>query len=154
MPRREAPAKLKVLGGRTPGRDSGGRVIEHGPAFVRDAPDAPDWLSTEARDEWQRVVPELNRLGLLARVTRSSLVGYCETWAMFKAATLVIQEHGGITIDARQGMLPHPAVAIQRNTGAELRRWACEYGMTPASEQKVKSPEPASVDDGLLDKLG
>jgi P27 family predicted phage terminase small subunit len=135
------PAALKLLNGRGNGKDAAGRTVNTGPGYVRGAPDPPEWLSDEARAEWRRVVPELERLRLLSRVTRSSLAGYCETWATFVAATRELQEHGGLTINAKQGTLAHPAVAIQRNTSAELRRWATEYGLTPASEQKVKAPD-------------
>ena len=132
------PAALKLLNGRGPGKDSAGRPVNIGPAFARSAPDPPSWLSREARAEWRRVVPELERLRLLSRVTRASLAAYCETWARFVEATRTIQREG-LTIEAKQGLLAHPAVGIASKTGAELRRWAVEYGLTPASEQKVKA---------------
>lgn len=134
------PAALKLLNGRGNGKDSAGREINLGPKFVRSAPEPPTWLGREAKAEWKRVVPELERLKLLSRVTRSSLVAYCETWETFMVATQVVHEEG-LTIEAKQGRLAHPAVGIQRASGAELRRWATEYGLTPASEQKVKPQE-------------
>ena len=136
------PAALKLLNGRGPGKDSAGRELNMGPTFVRDAPDPPDWLGGEARGEWERVVPELNRLNLLSRVTRSSLVSYCQTWEAFVEAVFTIRREG-YYIDAKQGMLRHPAVTLQLAASAELRRWAIEYGLTPASEQKIKPPEVA-----------
>lgn len=141
------PAALKLLNGRAPGKDSAGRPVNIGPSFVRDAPEPPTWLSREAKAEWRRVVPELERLRLLSRVTRASLSAYCETWATFVKATRTVQRDG-LTIDAKQGMLAHPAVGIARSAGAELRRWAVEYGLTPASEQKVKTPD---ANDGQED---
>jgi phage terminase small subunit len=44
--------------------DPGGRKVNEGPRFVRDAPDPPAWLDREAKAEWHRVVPELVRLKL------------------------------------------------------------------------------------------
>lgn len=134
------PAALKLLNGRGPGKDSAGRPVNPGPAFVRSAPDPPTWLSREAKAEWRRVVPELERLRLLSRVTRSSLTAYCETWARFVEATRTIQREG-LTAGHGKIMHAHPAVGIANTAGAELRRWATEYGLTPASEQKVRVGE-------------
>jgi P27 family predicted phage terminase small subunit len=144
MGRTASPAALKLLNGRGPGKDSAGRPVNEGPKFVREAPEPPTWLGREAKAEWRRVVPELGRLRLLSRVTRASLASYCQTWEAFVAAVKTIQVEG-YYIDAKQGMLRHPAVSLQLAASAELRRWAVEYGLTPASEQKVK---PVEVEDG------
>jgi P27 family predicted phage terminase small subunit len=143
------PAALKLLNGRGPGKDSAGRPVNEGPKFVRSAPEPPTWLGREAKAEWRRIVPELERLRLLSRVTRSSLTAYCETWEVFVRATKALHA-GQLTIEAKQGTLAHPAVGIQRATGAELRKWATEYGLTPASEQKVKTPEAVHVEDDAI----
>ena len=65
MGRTAQPAALKLIGGRGNGRDSGGRVVNPGPAFRRLPPKPPTWLSREAAAEWKRVVPGLQRLDLL-----------------------------------------------------------------------------------------
>lgn len=65
MPRPPKPARLKLVEGRSPGRDSGGRKVPESPKFIRQAPDAPDWLDAEALAEWRRVAPTLERLDLL-----------------------------------------------------------------------------------------
>ncbi len=142
-----SPARLKLLNGRAPGKDSAGRPVNLGPNFVRSSPSPPSWLGREAKAEWRRIVPELDRLRLLSRVTRASLTAYVETWQTFVDATRLVRSEG-LTIDAKQGTLSHPAVGIQRAAGAELRKWATEYGMTPASEQRIKVPE---ADNGSED---
>lgn len=140
------PAALKLLNGRGPGKDAAGRPVNEGPQFVRDAPDPPDFLGAEASAEWERVVPELDRLKMLSKVTRASLSAYCEAWEVFVAATTVLHAEG-LTIVANRGLIAHPMVLIQRQAGAELRRWATEYGLTPASEQKVRAGESESSAD-------
>lgn len=136
MGRRPQPAALKLLSGRAPGKDSAGRPVNPGPAFVRQAPTAPSWLSPEAAAEWRRVVPELERLKLLSGASRASLAAYCETWSTFVNASRLVAADGLTTATGR----PHPAVAIARAAGAELRRWAVEFGLTPAAEQRVAAP--------------
>jgi phage terminase small subunit len=42
------------------------------------APTPPTWLDREARAEWRRVTPELERLGLLSHIDRGMLTLYCD----------------------------------------------------------------------------
>ena len=63
--RRPAPAKLKLLNGRSPGRDSSGNLVKPPPPFERAAPEPPDWLSAEARMQWALCAPSLERLDVL-----------------------------------------------------------------------------------------
>jgi P27 family predicted phage terminase small subunit len=136
MPKAAAPAALKLITGRAPGRDSGGRKVESGPAFKRVPPKPPTWLSAEAKAEWRRVLPELSRLDLVKEQDRAALAAYCEAWATFVAATRVVQEEG-LVINAKQGKLAHPCVAIARNAGREMRSWAAHFGLTPSTEQAL-----------------
>ena len=131
----QAPA-LKLLKGRGDGVDSGGRKVKPTPAFKRVAPNAPSWLSAEAKAEWRRVVPELMRLDILKAEDRASLAAYCETWATYKDAVQTVQREG-LTIEAKQGRLAHPAVGIARNAGKELRAWAGQFGLTPSAENAL-----------------
>lgn len=130
------PAALKILTGRGDGKDSAGRPVNTGPVFVRVPPEPPEDLTGEALDEWNRVVPGLARLELLKPEDRALLVTYCETWAVFMEATDAIRNEG-LFIDAKQGLLPHPAVGIQRTAGRELRTLAAHFGLSPLTEQAL-----------------
>ncbi|WP_030585691.1 phage terminase small subunit P27 family [Streptomyces anulatus] len=136
MGRTPQPAALKLIKGRAPGKDSAGRDVNPGPAFKRLPPEAPAWLSGEARAEWDRVLPGLSRLDLLKPEDRAALAAYCETWASFREATEAVAREG-LTIEAKQGTLPHPAVGIARSAGRELRAWAAHFGLTPSTEQAL-----------------
>ncbi|MCZ2837150.1 phage terminase small subunit P27 family [Modestobacter sp. VKM Ac-2985] len=133
MARPPTPAPLQLLHGRGEGVDSGGRKVKTPPPFRRIAPKPPTWLSREAKAEWRRVVPGLQRLDLLKEEDRAVLSAYCETWSTFVEATRVVQREG-LTIDAKQGTLPHPAVGIARNAGRELRAFANQFGLSPSAE--------------------
>lgn len=141
------PAHLKLLGGRGNDTDSGGRKVTVGPAFHRDPPQMPDWLTAEAKDEWARVVPGLTKLNLLKPEDRAVLAAYCETWAEFRNATIAIQENGSLLFEAAQGTIPHPAVSVRRNAGARLQSLAKEFGLTPSSEQELSGDDDNNGDD-------
>jgi len=147
MGRTAQPAALKLIKGRGEGKDSAGRPVNQGPAFKRVPPTAPSWLTTEAKAEWKRVVPGLSRLELLKPEDRAALAAYCEAWATFVAATRVVQKEG-LTINAKQGTLPHPAVGIARAAGREMRSWAGHFGLTPSTEQALaRGPDDGNEDD-------
>lgn len=136
MARAAQPAALKLLHGRGEGKDSAGRPVHEGPAFRRVPPEAPEDMTPAARAVWDRVVPELSRLDLLKDGDREVLVTYCEQWAVHEAATRTVRQEG-LFIDAKQGMLTHPAVGIQRAAAKELRAIAAHFGLTPSTEQAL-----------------
>lgn len=155
MSRIAQPAALKLLKGRTDGRDSGGRPVNPGPAFRRIAPNPPTWLSAEARAEWRRVVPGLQRLDLLKEEDRATLAAYCETWAVFVLASRTVTREGltseVVSVSASGAetsrTVANPAVAIMRNAGRELRGFAAQFGLTPASEQALAKGPDDDEDD-------
>jgi P27 family predicted phage terminase small subunit len=147
MGRIAQPAALKLLKGSAEGRDSGGREVNLGPAFKRIAPNPPSWLSKEAAAEWRRVVPGLTRLDLLKPEDRAVLAAYCETWATWVEA-IRVQHSEGLTIEAKQGTLAHPAVGIARAAARELRSFAAHFGLSPSTEQALAR----GADDGKADK--
>ena len=48
---------------------------------VPNRPADEEWFDAEARAEWQRVVPGLERLDLLKPEDRAMLVVFCTTWS-------------------------------------------------------------------------
>lgn len=139
------PPSLKLVEGRSPGRDSGGREVKPTPGFVRLPPDAPAWLGEVARAQWDLVVPELSRLQLLKPIDGAALAAYCEMVQTFVQATEDVHERGlvvenrSVKKDGTEStwFTANPAVAVQRNAQAAIRAWCSEFGLTPAAEGKV-----------------
>jgi phage terminase small subunit len=125
--RNPEPAELKVLKGRRPGKDSGGRSITLPPPFRRLAPEKPAELSPEASTHWDAITPEPRRLELLSPQQIGGLVMLCEIWAIWKAAT-------------------EPQVKIAASK--EYRLWATQFGLTPSAEGRLK---PREANDGQGD---
>jgi len=134
----KAPAALKLLEGGGNGRDSGGRKVVEGPAFKRLPPAKPDWLSDEAADEWDRVVPELSRVDVVKAEDASVLAAYCESVAEFRIATEAIRELDSLTVVMPSGAeRPHPLIALRTQASARLQALAREFGLTPSSESNI-----------------
>lgn len=137
------PPGLKLIEGRGNGRDSGGRKVKPPPGFVRLPPDPPDFLDGDALDEWERVVPELQRLQLTKPVDAAALTAYCLAWQRMCDAQRTINAEG-LLHENSQGRVRHPAVAILESASKDLRAWAHEFGLTPSAEANVSGRE----DDG------
>lgn len=149
MARPPRPAELKLIEGRGNGRDSGGRLVKETPDFERGTPVMPIWLPAEARAEWNRVVPELGRLGLLKLIDGAALTAYCMTWQRFVDACAIVAVEGMVVQDDRQGRAQrHPALLTVEQASKELRAWCTQFGMTPSAEQRVAA---AKGDDGQRD---
>ncbi|MCT2279017.1 phage terminase small subunit P27 family [Micromonospora chalcea] len=142
MARTPEPPALRLLKGRGNGTDSGGRKVAEPPAFERKAPNPPTWLSKEAAAEWRRVVPDLDRMGLLKKIDRAMLSAYCETWATYVWATREVQIQGlsveVVTVrkdgSESKRLQANPNVVIARSAGKELRAFATHFGLSPSAE--------------------
>ena len=144
------PAALKLLNGRGPGKDSAGRVVPTPPKFMREAPEAPEWLNGEALVEWNRIVPELEALDLLKSSDRATLAAYCETWSRYISAVREYQRDGVTVINPDSGRIgKHPAVAVAEAAGAQLRSFANDFGLSPAGERNLASTP--KVDENVDD---
>lgn len=131
---KQQPASLKILNGRSEGRDSGGRPVKTPPAFTRLAPEPPEWFTPEALAEWNRVVPELQRLEITKTVDRAALAAYCATWARLVAAQMEILRDGMFVVGSMGQPVKSPAVAVAESASKELRAWCAEFGFTPSAE--------------------
>jgi P27 family predicted phage terminase small subunit len=143
------PFALKLLKGRGPGRDSGGRPVASVPSYERSAPSAPGWLPVEARAEWDRVVPEMDRLGILKAIDRGSLAAYCMAWHRFVEASAIVAVEGMVLHDDKQGRAQrHPALLTAEAASKDIRSWASEFGLTPAAEHKLAGAKDDDGDQG------
>lgn len=121
---RPTPTALKKLAGNPGKRPYNKHEIEP----TVGAPTCPEWLLGESRDEWNRIVPELDRLGVLTCVDNSILVGHCSTY-------------GEIVTCIKAGE-PLKAALL-----AQMRAYAGELGLTPAARAKLALPKRDENDE-------
>ena len=134
--RKPKPAALKLLEGR-----AGHQAITETPKPRPIAPHCPTWLDREAKREWRRLAPALERLGLLTEVDGSALAGYCQAFARWQQAEKVMTEKG-LTFETEKGYLvPRPEVTIARQMMVQMRAFSVEFGLTPSSRGRLTLPE-------------
>jgi P27 family predicted phage terminase small subunit len=114
--------------------------------------DCPAELTKPARAEWNRLLPELTRLGILTVLDRAAFAAYCEAWSDFKWAVEEI-EHVGRTAKGCNGVVfVHPAVQIKKQAMQKIREFSAEFGLTPLARPRIDmtSPEDAADNEFFL----
>jgi P27 family predicted phage terminase small subunit len=107
--------------------------------LITQMPAPPGFLDDVAVMEWNRVGPELVEKQLLTVADLAAFTLYCLNVARVVAAERMILKDG-LTTWSQGGMKAHPAVLIARQSGAEVRKFAQEFGLTPSARTRVKAP--------------
>ena len=111
------------------------------------APDCPDWLAAEAKAEWKRLAPEMERLGLLTILDRAAFSCYCQSFARWVQAQAILREHGTMYVTASGRMRERPEVAMAGSSLKLMRAFAVEFGLTPSSRSRFSLPGPLTQED-------
>ena len=136
MPRPAKPTTIKLLEG-NPGK----RRIDPEPQPERGIPTCPAWLDIEAKREWRRITPELDRLGLLTLIDRTALAAYCQSFARWFHAEKARSEHGD-TMTSESGYVSmRPEVTISQKERALMKSFLVDFGLTPSSRSRISIPE-------------
>lgn len=142
------PTHLKVLEG-NPGKRP---LNKNEPKPKPVAPKCPTWLDKEAKREWKRVAPELEKLGLLTIVDGTALAAYCQAYSRWAAAEKVLTTEG-MTYETETGYIrQRPEVGIVQKYLNLIRGFCAEFGLTPSARSRMTLPgENEDEDDGILD---
>ena len=132
------PTALKLLHG-TARSD---RVLKNEPQPEIGRPTRPHWLLPEAKREWSRIVPELLRLGLLAKIDRAMISMWCQCWGMYVEAIRDIRAHGTTYSkeDGYEGQ--RPSVSIMNKMIEKMTALSARFGMTPSDRSRINVPKP------------
>ena len=139
-PKPTPTAQLKLVGSRLPDRRRDEPQPEPG------APQQPKKLSDEAKAEWKRIVPELLRVGVLAKVDRAVLIGYCESWAMFTDAQQMVHDQGIIQTSKEGVDRPAAHVRVLNESRAAFLKFAQELGLSPSARVRLTSKVSPDAD--------
>ncbi len=147
------PTALKLLHG-TPGQR---KLPTDEPKPDTAMPVRPVWLNGEAKAEWDRVVPELHRLGLATSVDRAALIAYCDQWRTYVTATRAVLAQGAVISLGKEDddgevtfmrMAKNPNVLIARDALMACKSFMAEFGLTPSARGRMSVPGKPESDDG------
>ena len=144
---RKLPTHLKLLRG-NPGK----RAIqpEPEPAVPATPPEPPDFLSQDAKNEWFRVVPEPQRLGLFTMLDIAPFAAYCGAYARWVSAERLLTAMADkdattkalLLKGAAGNAVANPLLKIARCAAADMVHFAGEFGMTPLARSRLGAPVP------------
>jgi P27 family predicted phage terminase small subunit len=98
--------------------------------------DCPAQLAPVARQEWDRIVGELTRLGVLSTFDRAALAAYCTAYALWLEAAEMVQKHGAMLKSPKGFPIQSPYLSTLNRQAEIMIRIASEFGFTPASRSR------------------
>ncbi len=161
--RKPLPTVLHVLNGNPSKKKDLGK---NEPKPVPTAPRCPHWLHKNAKKEWKRIAPQLERMGLLTQVDLAALAMYCESWAQYREAIEFVHkkgqayaifernEDGNVKYDNRgQPILRHmqqwPQVGIANKALKNIQSLCSEFGLTPSARGRMQVPGTSDKEDPM-----
>ena len=114
-------------------------------------PTMPASLVREAKAEWRRVVPLLERQGVLTQLDRGLLIRYCSAWAEWVALDGTMQASQPL-IRGRDGqVVRNPLWLMRRDADLLVTQLAAQLGLTPTSRLRagVKHEKGAPADEEI-----
>jgi P27 family predicted phage terminase small subunit len=154
-----APTVLKLLRG-NPSKEKINRD-EPQPRGNDGVPSPPDFLIGYARDEWERIAPELHYMKILTRVDMRPLAAYCQAYSVWRTCVEAFNSTAEIYPDMQRVIATSdngnhtqsPILGAMRNAALEMVKHAAEFGFTPAARSRISvkpQGESKSKFEGLL----
>ena len=129
----------------------------------------PRFLNRHARNEWKRIVPELDALGLFTKVDRASLAAYCQAYGRWVEVENTINKLTNKEIDGggdvskayllktqAGNVIISPLLSVANRCMEQMRVFLVEFGMTPVSRSRINAqPKEKEVDpmEKLLNEI-
>jgi P27 family predicted phage terminase small subunit len=126
---------------------------KHATRKLRPKPPArPTWLSPFGRRVWDRVVRELEPLGVLSVVDRDVLAAYCDAAAFAKDARDQIREDG-LAVRGQHGeRVKHPLYQVWTQSVGLVEKLGTRLALNPAARLRLLTElfeEDCDADDDL-----
>jgi P27 family predicted phage terminase small subunit len=114
--------------------------------------DAPEYLTEGARAEWNRLAPELLKIGLLTVADITTFAGYCTAFDRWQTAERNIHESTMVLETATGYPMINPWVTISKQQQLQMIKFASELGISATARARLaKDPkqDPASEEEQL-----
>lgn len=153
------PTALKLVTGHATSKEAAAAKAVHGKAG-----DPPDHLTPEARAEWNRIAPMLEKRGLIAEEESAALALYCMAYGRWQQAERKIamlagvdaagNEMDGLIIKAPSGYpIQNPYLAIANKAMEQCYQFLQQFGLSPSARARVANGGQMELfDDGGKEK--
>ena len=133
--RKAKPTSLKLIQG-NPGK----RPINKKEPKPTSKTAIPKWLSDDkvAVEEWERLAPELEALGILTNLDQTLFAQYCDAVSRFRAARAVLRA-GGETQTTENGYIQAvPEMATLRKERDSVKSIGSLFGLSPSDRTRIE----------------
>jgi len=151
------PSNVHLLHG-NPSKKSVGQLMDSLQPEI-EIPGCPIHLLAEAKKEWKRITPELEKYGLISKLDRAALASYCQQWALLvhsetiikremenaekkrkaaEAAGLIYEGGDGLVVMTTNGNMTYSPYWVMANRARMvLDRMLGNFGLSPSSRGRV-----------------
>lgn len=126
-------------------------------------PEAPDWLSAYAAEEWRRIALDLHSVKLLTVIDVMPLAAYCDAYARWRNALEILarlaekddKTHALLIRSGDGNPKANPQLRIASRAAQDMVSFASQFGMTPIARARIArgpgwQPPGGGKFDGLL----
>lgn len=138
MARPRKPTNLKLIQGTY--RKSRENPNEPQPEIC--IPEPPGFLTDRALEEWHRIAPILESMGLLSKVDSMALAAYCAAVARLWLAEEQLKVEGLTVTNERGRRIKNPLVDVANAAAKQISMFASQFGMSPSTRSGVKAMQP------------
>ena len=151
------PTELKRLEG-NPGKRA---LPANEPRPEPAMPACPAFIKGSGRREWKRIAPELLKLGLLTRIDRAALAGYCIGWMQLEEVETALSKmkksgralaklkkanpdmkanisNGMVSITSNGNAIIEPLLSVRKQALETIHKFGTEFGMSPAARTRIQ----------------
>jgi P27 family predicted phage terminase small subunit len=115
--------------------------------FVPLVPPCPDYVDAVGRAEWERLAPQIQRLGLLTSADFAAFACYCVSYSLFVAASTALQD--GVLLNKYDQQ--RAEIGIRNGAMKAIKDFAIQFGFTPSARGRIELPESPNGPDEDLD---
>ena len=110
-------------------------------------PDPPEILKDEALAEWRRITLLLAEVGLIAKLDRAVIAGYCQAWARYVEAERQLVTTGLIIKAANGFPMQSPYLSIANKALDQVRQMSEQIGLSGSARSRIKAADaPGDID--------
>lgn len=108
--------------------------------------DPPAILDKWAAETWNKVIPELMTMGILALIDMELVTAYCIEMGRYKEANDKIKNNGPITKAPSGYPMIHPWYTVARQSLKAALEIGCNFGMTATSRSRISVPRKSQTE--------
>ena len=116
-------------------------------------PDPPEMLDELALAEWNRVTPLLAEVGLITRLDRAVVAGYCMAFSRWMECERMLKTTGLIVKSPNGYPMYSPYLAASNKALDQVRQMSEQIGLSGSSRSRIKAGDTAADYDPAEDFL-